>query len=384
MANTLNRRIFLAGSAALAGTVAGLGAPTVIATSNPIARQTSLMYGPKVGVAKLDANENPYGPSPGALIAMNEAGAKSAYYVGESVRRLKAMIAERHGLTPEHIGLSAGSSGVLTYLAVAASKSGKILGPDLFWDTTVQGAVRQGGELKRLPKTADLNIDLDAMYAAIDDSISLVHITNPNNPTGLVLDAKALTEFCIKASKKVTVLIDEAYNELTEKPEFNSMVPLIKQGHDVVVARTFSKIYGLAGMRVGYLIATPERVELANRFGLGDYAMNQAGVAAAIASYDDETFLSYSKSKIIEARDMILTAVKASGLRFLPSEANFVFVDLADRNAETFRALMASRNVLIRGVYRDYTQWSRVSMGMIPDVEKYVAALPVVLDELPA
>ena len=182
----------------------------------------------------------------------------------------------------------------------------------------------------------------------------------------------------------MTVLIDEAYNELTEKPEFNSMVPLIKQGHDVVVARTFSKIYGLAGMRVGYMIATPERVELANRFGLGDYAMNQAGVAAAIASYDDETFLSYSKSKIIEARDMILTAVKASGLRFLPSEANFVFVDLADRNAETFRALMASRNVLIRGVYRDYTQWSRVSMGMIPDVEKYVAALPVVLDELPA
>jgi len=395
MSNTLNRRFFLAGATALAGSavlagstvlaseVATAGPARAIGSSAPLQSQPSLVYGPTPGIAKLDANENPYGPSTGALKAISEAAARSAYYVGESVRRLKAMIAERHDLTPEHIGLSAGSSGVLTYLAVTASKTGKILGPDLFWDTTAQAAVRQGGELQRLPRTEDLHIDLDAMYAAIDDSISLVHITNPNNPTGLVLDASALTAFCIKASKKATVLIDEAYNELTEKPEFNSMVPLIKQGHDVVVARTFSKIYGMAGMRVGYMIASPERLELANRFGLGDYAMNQAGVAAAIASYNDETFLSYSKSRIVEAREMIVATARASGLRPLPSETNFVFIDLANRNAEAFREKMAGRSVLIRGIYRDYTQWSRVSMGLMQDVEKYVAALPAVLDELP-
>ncbi len=384
MANTLNRRFFLAGATALAGAAASIGSARVIGSSTLPPSLPGLVYGPTPGVAKLDANENPYGPSPGALKAMSEAAAKSAYYVGESVRRLKAMIAERHGLTPDHIGLSAGSSGVLTYLAVAAARTGKILGPDLFWDTTAQAAVRQGGEIQRLPRTADLGIDLDAMYAAIDDGISLVHITNPNNPTGLVLDGKALTAFCIKASKKATVLIDEAYNELTEKPDYNSMVPLIKQGHDVVVARTFSKIYGLAGMRVGYMIASPERLEMVNRFGLGDYAMNQVGVAAAIASYNDETFLAYSKSRIVEAREMIVATARASGLRPLPSQANFVFIDLANRNAEAFREKMAGRSVLIRGIYRDYTQWSRVSMGLMQDVEKYVAALPAVLDELPA
>ena len=368
----------------MAGALAGVGVSGAMAATGSMPAATGFSYGPIPGVAKLDANENPYGPSAGALQAINAAGSQGAYYVNESVRRLKAMIAERHGLTPEHVALSAGSSGVLSYLAVAASKSGRILGPDLFWDTTAMAAVRQGGELVRLPKTESLGIDLDAMYQAIDDTISLVHITNPNNPTGLVLDGKALSDFCIKASKKTLVLIDEAYNELTEKPEFNSMVPLVRQGHDVVVARTFSKIYGLAGMRVGYMIASPERLELVNRYGLGDYAMNQAGVAAAIASFDDHTFLAYSKSRIVEAREMIVSAARAHGLQPLPSQTNFVFIDLGQRDAEAFRQRMASRQVLIRGIYRDYSRWSRVSTGQLHDVERYVAALPEVLDELPA
>jgi histidinol-phosphate aminotransferase len=294
------------------------------------------------------------------------------------------MIAEREGLDPEQISLSAGSSGVLTYLAVAASKQGRILGPDLFWDTTAQKAVEQGGEIVRTPKTADLAIDLDATYDAIDDSVSLVQITNPNNPTGLLLDGDALRSFCRKASKKAIVLVDEAYNELTDDPEYNSMVGLIKEGHNVVVARTFSKIYGLAGMRVGYMMASPENTELMNRYGLGDYAMNQAGVAAAIASYNDSGFLAISKSKIVEAREMVLQATREVGLKPLPSQTNFVFVNLGKLNAEIFRQKMAARNVLIRGIYGDYTNWSRVSMGRLEDVERYVKALPSVLDEMSA
>jgi histidinol-phosphate aminotransferase len=267
---------------------------------------------------------------------------------------------------------------------VAASKQGSILGPDLFWDTTANKAVQQGGEIVRIAKTPDLAIDLDAMYDAIDDSVAMVQITNPNNPTGMLLDGDALRAFCRKASKKCIVLVDEAYNELTEDPEYNSMVPLIREGHDVVVARTFSKIYGLAGMRVGYMIASPENTERVNRFGLGDYAMNQAGVAAAVASYDDFGFLAISKSKIIEAREMVTQATSELGLKPLPSQTNFVFVDLGSLDAEVFRQKMAARNVLIRGVYRDYTNFSRVSMGRLADVERYVKALPAVLDEMNA
>lgn len=377
MPTTLNRRMFLGSSAAAGALGAGLPISTVA-----LAKSKPTLYGPEPGIAKLNANENPFGPSKQAQLAMMEAGQQGAYYVGGAVVRLKEMIAERHGLEPENVSLSSGSSGVLSFFAVAKSKEGKILGPDLFWDTTAKAAERQGGEILRLPKSKDLAIDLDALYDAITDEVSLVHVTNPNNPTGLLLDGTKLREFCIKASKKATVLVDEAYNEVTNKPEFNSMVPLVKAGHDVVVARTFSKIYGLAGMRVGYMLAAPEHNALIHQYGLGDYAMNQAGVAAAVASYNDTAFLALSKSKIIEAREMIIEALVALDLKPLASETNFIFVDLGQMNAESFRVQMQKRNVLIRGIYRDYDHFSRVSMGQLEDVERYVAALPRVVDVL--
>tara|TARA_B100001989_G_scaffold232397_1_gene191642 strand:- start:1492 stop:2088 length:597 start_codon:yes stop_codon:yes gene_type:complete len=197
-----------------------------------------------------------------------------------------------------------------------------------------------------------------------------------------MLPAEKLKSFCKAASKKTMVLVDEAYNELTDDPESNSMVPLIKSGHNVVVARTFSKIYGLAGMRVGYMIASPETIEKISKFGMGSYGLNQAGIAAAVASYNDEVFLKHSKAKVIEARQMVSEAVTANGLKALPSQTSFMFVDLGDLNAETFRQEMAKENVLIRGVYQDYTNWSRVSMGKIPDVQKYIDNLPKVIDRI--
>ncbi|MBB5211261.1 pyridoxal phosphate-dependent aminotransferase [Microbulbifer hydrolyticus] len=381
MNKSLSRRMFLQGTTAAfsAASISGLASS---ASAKEISRPTPL-YGPPPGVAKLNANENPYGPSPAALKAMMEASQKGAYYVYDSVMRLKTMIAERHGLTPDHIALGSGSSAGLVAAAIVAGRKGSILGPDLFWDTTARVVeIQDIGEIKRLPKLESLAIDLDAMYAAIDDSISMVQVTNPNNPTGMLIDPVAMRNFCIKASKKCTVLADEAYNELTDNSDANTVIPLIKQGHDVIVARTFSKIYGLAGMRVGYLIAQPEKIAEMERFGIGWYGLNQAGLAAAIASYEDHTFMDYSRAKVKEAREMVSAAVKENGLTALPSVTNFMFVNLGDLNAETFREEMAKENVLIRGIYRDYTNWSRVSMGYIEDVQQYTSALPKVLHRM--
>ena len=376
-----SRRRFLPGSATMAGVMAASAVPIAGAQASTVRPP---MYGPAVGIAKLNANENPYGPSKKAMHAMMEATAKGAYYVGGSVPRLINMIAERHDITPEHVALSSGSSGVLQYLAVAKLKEGKVLGPDLFWDTTTRAAIRQGGEMKRIAKTDDLSIDLDALYEAITPDVSMVQICNPNNPTGMVLPSSDLKKFIKKASKKCTVLVDEAYNEITDFPEENSMVPLIKEGYDVYVARTFSKIYGLAGMRVGYMIASPENIEKMQVYGLGNYAMNQAGVAAAMASYNDVEFLNFSKERIVEARGMIIDAVKKNGLTAAPSETSFVFVNLGKLNAQTFREHMEEENVYIRGIYQDYTNWSRVSCGLIPDVRQYVEAMPKVLEKMKA
>lgn len=379
---TLSRRTFLTASA----TAVGAGLTSLPYASVAQSAQTvskTPLYGPPPGVAKLNANENPYGPSPAAIEAMTEAITKGAYYVNDTAETLKAMIAERHGLTKEHIILSSGSSGVLTSLAMMAAQQGSILGSDLFWDTTSRMATRNSPNgIKRLPKTADLSVDLDAMYFAVDGSIALAQICNPNNPTGSIVSPQKLRTFCEKVSERTMVLVDEAYNEVTDDPEANSMIPLIKAGKNVVVARTFSKIYGLAGMRVGYMIAAPETVEKISAYGMGSYGLNQAGIAAAVASYNDTAFLAYSKSKIIEAREMIAEAVKVNGLTALPSETSFMFVNLGAINAEDFRQAMAKENVLIRGIYQDYYHWSRVSVGTLADVEKYTTAMPKVLDSL--
>ena len=235
----------------------------------------------------------------------------------------------------------------------------------------------------RVPNKADLSIDLDAIYNAIDDDIAMVHICNPNNPTGKLLDPKELRKFCIKASKKTLVLVDEAYNELIDDGPKHSMIPLINEGHNIIVARTFSKIYGLAGMRVGYMLGSEENMDFINKYGLGGYSINQAGLAAAIASYNDEAFKDFSRQKVKEGRDIIMDAVKTNGLSALPSTTNFVFVNLGDDgDANAFRKAMEEQDVLIRGQYRTYQQWSRVSTGRIEDVKKYAAAVPKALDEM--
>ena len=335
-------------------------------------------------MAKLNANENPYGPSLKAIEAMTEAIGNGAYYVDKSADILRKMIAEKHGLTKEHILLSSGSSSSLTSLAMMASQHGSILGSDLFWDATSKMGTRNSKYgIKRIAKTKDLSIDLDAMYSNIDDETNLVQICNPNNPTGTIIPSENLKKFCKKASLKTMVLVDEAYNEFTDNPEINTMIPLIKSGYNVVVTKTFSKIYGLAGMRVGYMIASPNTIKLVSEYGHNHfYSLNQAGIAAAIACYEDANFLVYSKSKITEAREMIDLALKANGLSSRPSQTSFMFVNLGKIDAEDFRKEMAKENILIRGIYQDYINWSRVSFGKINDVKKYIDALPKVIASL--
>ncbi|MBU2876516.1 MULTISPECIES: pyridoxal phosphate-dependent aminotransferase [Alteromonadaceae] len=380
-----SRRLFLGGSiAASAAGASGLIVPAGLASA-ATSPAPKVSYGPAAGIAKLNANENPYGPSPEALKAISQASSQGgAYYAYNAGMYLRDMIAENYNLKPGNISITAGSSLILAFAALAATTKGVILGPDLFWDTTSKAPISQGGpDIRRVANTADLEIDLDALYDAIDDNVAMVHVCNPNNPTGRILDPMKLKEFCIKASKKTLVLVDEAYNELIEDGPKHSMIPLINQGHNIIVARTFSKIYGLAGMRVGYMLGSEENIEFINRYGLGGYSINQAGLAAAIASYHDEGFKTFSRDKVMEAKGIIQSAVKANGLTALPSSTNFVFVNLGENgDANAFRKAMEKQNVLIRGQYRTYKPWSRVSTGIIKDVQMYADAMPKALDEM--
>ena len=337
----------------------------------------SSLYGPDPSNAHLVFNENPFGPSPKAIQAIAEASTQGAYYQDQSIRYLSSMIAEANGIKPEQVMISNGSYEALTAIAMAYASEGDTLGPDLYWDTTAKWAEAKGmSKIVRVPMTDGLDIDLDALEARVKDDIGLVHIVNPNNPTGRLIPPAKLRAFLDKVSPKVTVLVDEAYIELSDDPEGNSMMDYVRAGKNVIIARTFSKIYGMAGLRVGYTMAAPEIIAKFQPYMVS--SPNVAGLAGAIASYQDEAFLTGSKSKLVAARQRITEGVEEYGLKALPSQTSFVFVDTGS-DANTFRAGMAERGVIIRGTYGPYTPYSRVSCGYMEDVERYLAAIPAVL-----
>lgn len=359
MATSLSRRNFISGIAA--GTSLAAGAAVL-----PLPVRAA--FGPAPGVVRLSANENPYGPSPRALEAIAEAAGKGAYYAGAPYRELTARIAAANGLEPENVVITSGSSSVLQATGRAYSKQGALLLPELTFDGPLRYSERLGAELRRVPLAPNMDTDLDAMAAAVDDDVAMVYVCNPNNPTGIAIDPAKLRAFCRSVAPQAPVLVDEAYNELTDVPEEASMADLVREGENVVVTRTFSKIFGLAGLRIGYALAPAEQAEMIRRHTMSQ--SNVAGLAAALASYDDEAFLEFSKAKVVEGRQMVMDVFDRHEVPYLPSQTNFVYGDIG-RDADVFQQLMRERNVMIRGIYRDYTTWSRVSMGRIEDLEVF-------------
>ncbi|RIV82677.1 pyridoxal phosphate-dependent aminotransferase [Aurantiacibacter zhengii] len=371
------RRTFLGGGVAAAGVAAAFPA---LGRADPLTSAAS-HFGPGDGIAMLARNENPYGPAPSALTAASEAAIKGCYYADRGLDILHEMIAERHSLEPSQVVIGAGSTEILSAIGIAWGRDGAILCLGLFWDTTVQYAERQGARAIRVPLAGDMNVDLAAMTAAFDGGVSLVQVCNPNNPTGMLVDAGALRQLAARVTPTATLLVDEAYNELADDPAGNSVVDMVREGKDVIVCRTFSKIYGMAGMRVGYALTSEENAERI-RSHMMSFGGNTCGIAAAIASYDDTGFLDSSRAAILEGRAMILDAAARSGLTALPSQTNFVYIEVPD--ADAVAAAMRSRGIIIRPAYGEWTQYSRVSTGKLEDVARYAAALPEVIDGLGA
>lgn len=352
----------------LAGSTLALAAAPAIGRAVEAPR-----FGPPADSAHLLYNENPYGPAPSAVRAMADVAARGCYYVDDVEPRLAAMIAARHGLKPDSVLLGNGSYEVLVAAIMAWSREGSIVRPDLMFDEPLLFAADKGVKQVEVPLAADMAIDLDALGAAAGPGTGMIYICNPNNPTGMTLDAGRLRGWVQEASRKATVLVDEAYMELTDDPVGNSMVDLVRAGQNVIVTRTFSKIYGMAGLRVGYALAPAEHIRRL-RGWRPTIGVNSAGLAAALASYDDTAFLRFSREKIHTGRAMLLAAVKQAGLRALPSQTNFVFVEVPD--ADALQKAMAARGVMIRGAYGKWKHWSRVSCGKLEHVQRYAEALP--------
>ncbi len=370
-----NRRNFLAGASLGAG-LSGLPLSSSVAAAQETVQSD---FGPTNGTALLSRNENPFGPAPSAIKAITENAKMGCYYTDRALEKLHRMIAERHNVDVKQVVVGSGSTEILCAISLAWGREGAILCPDLFWDTTVKYGERQGVKSISVPLKSDMNVDLAGIEAALSDEVSLIQICNPNNPTGVLIPAADLRAFATKAAPKATLLVDEAYNELTDAPDDNTMIDMVRGGADMIVCRTFSKIYGMAGLRVGYAITSEANAERI-RSHMMSFGGNLGGVAAALGCYNDFTFLDKSRAMVLEGREMILDAVAKSGLTALPSQTNFVYVEVPD--ADAVQKAMMERGVRIRGAYGKWTQYSRVSTGMLADVERYAKALPEIIDTL--
>ncbi len=318
------------------------------------------------GQIRLMFNENPYGPSPKALAEVAKILPKTAYYPGAIEDDLMGLFMARHRLDREQVFLASGSNEGLQAAMMAFGNHGKVISPALTYSDHLNYAEKLGVAVHRVPLRDDMAIDLEAMARAVDDSVSLVYLCNPNNPTGIAIDGDELRSFCREVAPKVPILIDEAYNELTDKPEYTSMVDLVRGGGNILITRTFSKIFGMAGLRVGYGMGHPDIVSVVK-----DNVMawrNGVGLYAAYHSYLDEDFVAFSRDKILQGREMVNATFRRHGIEPLLSQTSFVYADI-QRDADVFKAKMAARNVKIRGVYPGYDTYSRVSMGRIEELE---------------
>jgi histidinol-phosphate aminotransferase len=331
--------------------------------------------GAQPGVAFLAANENPYGPPAGALRAAQEAARSGNRYARPAaVSALKQAIARREGLTPEHVVLGAGSSEVLCAAAIAfCAGGGELVAPDPTFMVLPRYAERLGATVRMVGLTGRFEHDLDAMDAGVSRATRLVYLCNPNNPTGSVTATDRLRAFCDAVSRRAPVFVDEAYLEYLDDPAAASMAGFVREGRDVVVSRTFSKIFGLAGLRVGYALARPELAARLEQFRTSP--PGPLGVAAALACAGDDAFVAASRRRNAEARAYAESAIAGLGLEVAPSRANFLWVRVGPAN-RGLPAALAARGVAItwdaaplRG------DWARVSVGTMDEMRRFAVAL---------
>ncbi len=329
--------------------------------------------------AKLNANENPHGPSPKALEALTSNATKANRYAWRELYDLMDKIADYEGVQLENVLMGPGSSDILEKTAMLYfTNGGNVVSADPAYMSLVKVAQAMGAEWKGVPLKDDWSHDLDAMEAAIDEQTKLVYICNPNNPTGTITDASKLRDFCSRVSQRVTVFVDEAYLDFLDDSMAKSMVGLVAEGKDIIVARTFSKIHGMAGVRVGYALTNEKNIEMFKSITRGGMGISYPSVHAAIASMDDTDFLDKSRTLNTASRDYTYKTLMDLGHKPVPSHTSFMIFPI-EMNGKTFLEKMYDLQVAVRSFEFMNKTWCRVSMGTMDEMELFTSTLSKVL-----
>ncbi len=325
--------------------------------------------------ARLLANENPWGPSKKAVQAIAESASKGNRYVYNSSKMMVSILAKKEGVPEDYILLAPGSTDILEKTAFALClKGGNVVSADPSYMSLVNTAKSIGATWKNIPLKSDYAHDLTAMASAVDGETRLVYICNPNNPTGTITPAAEIKSFCEKVASKVPVFIDEAYLELMDDPASNTSVGLVKAGHDVIIARTFSKIHGMAGLRMGYMVANPERIKSIKKLVRTEMGICVTSLEGAMASLEDVEFQDFTRKNNKENRDYVFDALKTAGMNPIPSYTSFILFPI-QMPVKDFLGKMMEKGVGIRGYTIHEKPYARVSMGTREEVELFVKSL---------
>ncbi len=330
-------------------------------------------------VAKLNANENPYGPSPMALEAFKNAASGGNRYAWKELFQLVGKIADFEGVQSKNIMMGPGSSDLLEKTAmVLFMNGGNIVSADPAYMSLIRVAESVGATWKPVPLKNDWSHDLKAMEEAIDADTKLVYICNPNNPTGTITEHQELVDFCSRVSEKVPVFVDEAYLWFLEDNAKKSVVSLINEGKDVIIARTFSKIHGMAGLRVGYIVAQESTLDKLQNITRGGMGISYPSVYAAIAAMDDSAFIDKSRTLNAECREYVYKSLDQMGIEYVPSHTSFLIFPI-EMEGKAFLEKMTELQVGVRAFEFMGKNWCRVSMGTMDEMKMFTAALNKVL-----
>jgi len=305
-----------------------------------------------VNCIKMASNENPFGPSPKAVKAMQAALAESNFYPDNNAIELRQKLAEHHNVMPEQIVPTAGSTALLGIIART------LLAPGLNAVTSERSFIvypiatqAAGGQLIQVPMRND-GFDLDAIAAVVDQHTRILYIANPNNPTGTLIPAEVLDRFLERVPEHVVVILDEAYYDFAEYfairrgVDCSNALDYVKRGHKVVVLRTFSKAHGLAGVRVGYGIGPAELMSYFARMRT-TFSVSHVAQVAALAALDDEAHTQQTLENNAEQAERLVGEITELGYPPIPTWANFLYCELGDDAAAVAKRLQAE-GVIVR------------------------------------
>jgi histidinol-phosphate aminotransferase len=352
-----------------------LGAALGTAVARPSASaEVALTQATGTGGIDLSSNENPYGPSPGALEAMTRSQAVAGRYPDAAEHETIEAIARLHGMDPDRIVLGCGSSEVLRLCDAAFLSPGRtVVAAEPTFEAVLHYAKVTRAEPVVVPLTADFRHDLPAMARACDARAGLVYVCNPNNPTGTIVTGDELLAFLGQVPPTTVVVVDEAYHHFVEAPAYRSAVDTIERFPNVVVTRTFSKIYGMAGMRLGYAIASAANAE-ALRGHAAWSNVNVAVLAAARASLADEGLVARQRERLNGTRRWLSSELATDGRRSIPSETNFVMID-AGGDVNPLIAAFQARGIRVGRRFAAMPTWLRVTIGTPEETQAFLRAL---------